>query len=383
MRKFIGFLLAVGLVFAFSASVFAATVEERVKTLEDTIGAWSFYGSARMATFYEDSDSKWNDNYGVTEGVADGPDTKGTRFGLAGNSRVGARVKKGDFGGRFEIGLREDKVANRLIYATYTNNDVTYLFGQDYAPLGDWGNSNQVFYWDNDMAGFGIIDEDRTPQVKISYKGLQVAFVQTQSSDVSTLGLTASDAKTETLFPHLELKYSLATDKFFADVFGGFGSYKVKADSLDIDESVSSYALGLNGGVTLNPFYANAMAWMAQNGPQMGLNQADAAGARMDPITGDLTDDDEWGYALVAGMNIQKITVEAGYGYVQSKLDESGAEKNNAQNYYLQAVIPIAEGNGAKFSVTPEVGQYDYMKDETGATEGKAWYAGAKWQLDF
>ena len=53
MRKFIGFLLAVGLVFAFSASVFAATVEERVKTLEDTIGAWSFYGSARFATFYE------------------------------------------------------------------------------------------------------------------------------------------------------------------------------------------------------------------------------------------------------------------------------------------------------------------------------------------
>jgi hypothetical protein len=381
MRKFIGLLLAVGLVFVFSASAYAAEekkMEDRIKALEDSIGKWSFYGSARFATFFEDSNKQFDDSYGVTDLA--GADTKTTRWGLAGNSRIGANVNKGDFGGRFELGVREDKIANRLMYGTYTFNDVTVLLGQDYTPLGCWG-SNQAFGWDLGMCGWGIIDEDRTPQVKFSFKGLQVAFVQ--NHDSSDLGLTATDTKTEVLIPHVELKYSLATDKFFADVFGGFNTYKIKSASLNIDKSVNSYALGLNGGVTFNPVYANAMVYMSRNGKQLGLNQADAAGAQIDPLTGELTDDKGLGYALVAGVKIQKITVEAGYGYVQSKLDASGAKKDDAQNYYLQANIPIAASDVAKFSVTPEIGGYDYMKDATGAKQGKATYAGAKWQIDF
>jgi len=383
MKKFIGFLLAVGLLFAFSAPVFAAdkTVEDRVKALEDTIGAWSFYGSARFATFYETSNDDFNDSYGLTD--LNGADDKTTRWGMAGNSRIGARVKKGDFGGRFELGLKENQgIGTRLMYGTYTFNDITVLFGQDYAPLGDWGNSNQVFSWDNDMAGWGIIDENRVPQVKISYKGLQVAFVKNIGAD--TCGLSEDDAKTEVLIPHLEVKYSLATDKFFADVFGGFNSYKVKYEdaTTSFDKTVSAYALGVNGGVTLNPVYANAMVWMARNGKQLGLNQANAAGAQID-TTGDITNDKDLGFALVAGINLQKVTVEAGYGYVQSELDADGAEKDDAQNYYLQAVIPIAEGNGAKLTVVPEIGVIDYMDDASGADEGSATYFGAKWQLDF
>jgi hypothetical protein len=390
MRKFIGFLLAVGLLFAFSAPVFAAdkTVEERVKALEDTVGTWSFYGSARFATFYETSDKNFNDSYGMTD--LSGADSNTTRWGIAGNSRIGAKVKKGDFGGRVELGLKENQgIGTRLIYGTYSFNDVTVLFGQDYAPLGDWGNSNQVFSWDNDLAGFGIMDENRVPQIKISFKGLQVALVENIGANTCGLpgadGTTVLESKTEVLMPHLELKYSLATDKFFGDVFGGFNTYKVKFEdtSTKFDKTVNAYALGVNGGVTLSPVYANAMVWMARNGKQLGLNQANAAGALIDAATGDITNDKDLGFALVAGANIQKITVEVGYGYVQSKLDEGGAKKDEAQSYYVQAVIPIAEGNGAKLSVTPEIGVIDYMKDATGAKQGKATYAGAKWQIDF
>jgi hypothetical protein len=122
---------------------------------------------------------------------------------------------------------------------------------------------------------------------------------------------------------------------------------------------------------------------MANNGKQLGLNQANAAGAIIDATTGDLIKDKDLGFALVAGANIQKITVEAGYGYVESKLDLSGAKKDAAQSFYVQAVIPVAEGNGAKLSVTPEIGVIDYMKDASEAKEGKATYFGAKWQLDF
>ena len=91
------------------------------------------------------------------------------------------------------------------------------------------------------------------------------------------------------------------------------------------------------------------------------------------------------GWALIAGVNIQKVTVEAGYGFVSSKMDESGAKKNEAQNYYLNATIPVAQ-NAAKtasFMIVPEVGVYDYMKNASGTDQGKALYAGAKWQVDF
>ena len=114
--------------------------------------------------------------------------------------------------------------------------------------------------------------------------------------------------------------------------------------------------LVFNGGVTLNPVYANAMVWMAR----MANSWASTRQMLLAPglmTTGDITNDKDMGFALVAGINIQKITVEAGYGYVQSKLDASGAEKDDAQSYYLQAVIPIAEGNGAKLTVVPEVGR--------------------------
>ena len=267
------------------------------------------------------------------------------------------------------------------MYGTYTFHDVTILLGQDYTPLGDWCYSNQVFAKDNAMAGWGMIDEDKIPQIKIKWKGLQVALVENKNSD--TAGLTASDVKTEVLVPHIEVKYHLATDKLFGDVFGGANTYKIKAESLDIDKTINSYALGAGCGLTIDPIYANTMVWVARNGKQMSLHQADAQGAQIDAGTGSLTNDKDFGWAFVAGVNIQKVTIEAGYGYVESKLDSNGAKKDDAQNYYCQAVIPIAGTDSVKFSVTPEIGVIDYMKDSKGDTQGKVTYIGAKWQIDF
>jgi len=390
MRKLIAFLLAAGLVFVFSAPAPAAdkTVEERLKALEDTIGTWTFYGSARMATFYEKANSDLiNDQLLDAETDLSYPDEKTTRWGLAGNSRIGAKVIKGNFGGRFEIGFKEGQALGvRLLYGTYTFNDVTILWGQDYTPLDDWDYSNQVFAWDNDLAGWGVLDESvngpRVPQVKIIYKGFQLALVENAGLPVG--GLTADDVKTEIVLPHLEARYTLTlNDKFTGDIFGGANTYKVKSESLKIDKSISSYALGVGGKCTLDPVFVNAMLWYAENGRNLGLHQADAAGAIIDPTTGDITKDKDFGGALIIGANIQKVTVEAGYGYVRSKNDAAGSDKNDAQNYYLQAVIPVAAANGAKLSITPEIGVYDYKKDATGVAEGKATYAGAKWQLDF
>jgi hypothetical protein len=396
MRKDFIPLLVVGLFFVLSAPAPAAdkSVEERVKALEDTVGTWSFYGSARYATFYEksSSDAAFKDADNVTNLLGGspsltGPDQKMTQWGLAANTRVGATVNKGDLGGKVELKLKDDgSVGLRLMYGTYNFNNITLVFGQDYGPLSDFPTfSNQVFNGDNDLKGWGMMDENpssRIPQIKIKWNGLQVALLKTGYASVLNLPTTAN-ATTEVLLPHLEVRYTLKVDPFTGDIFGGASTYKVKSESLYIDQSVNSYAIGLNGGVKVAPVYGNAMVWMARNGKQLGLHQADGAGAQFNLDDNSIINDKDYGFALDAGVIIQKVTIEAGYGLVSSKPDVSGATNNKAQSYYLNATIPILQTASAKFFVVPEVGVFDYMKNASDVNQGKVTYAGAKWQVDF
>ena len=277
------------------------------------------------------------------------------------------------------------------MYGTYTFDNVTFLAGQDYTPLSP-SFCNQAFKGDTGLKGFGQIDEtgSRVPQLKVKWNSLQVALVRTNTSYATTLNLPTeitpggvkTNPTTEILLPHLEVRYSLKMDQATADIFGGAGSYKVKCDVLDVDKSVNSYLLGLEGGIKMAPVYANAVIWMARNSKQLGFNQVDAAGATFDTDYSIINDKD-YGGALVAGVVIQKVTVEAGYGLVSSEKDTSGAENDKAQSYFLNATIPVAQTASAKFSVVPEIGVFDYMKDAKGADQGKVTYAGAKCQVDF
>jgi hypothetical protein len=394
MKRLHYLVLAAVLACAFSAPASAAekTTEERVKALEDVFGGWSIYGSIRFATFYEaassdftgdtDSVTKINSSAALTR-----PAQKITQWGLASNSRIGLAVdRKDNFSGRVEMGLGNDgTVKLRLGYGTCTYNGITFLVGQDFTPLSEWDYSAQVFCGDNNLAGWGVIDVEgkRIPQLKIKWNGLQVALVHPKNP--STLGLASSaNATTEILLPNLEAKYRLTMDRFFADVFGGVGTYKVKSDVLDIDKTVTSYAAGVGGGVKLDPVYAKAMFWMARNGRQLSLHQADAAGATLD-ADNSVIDDDDLGYAFILGSKIGSMTAEAGYGFVSSEKDLSGAKKDKARNYYANLTIPVVQNAARTASITivPEVGVYDYMKDSSGNDQGKITYAGAKWQINF
>ena len=406
MRKIVVPLLVIGLFFVLSAPAPAAekTVEDRVKALEDTIGSWSFYGSVRYATFYETTsdDAAFKDTGKVTTLATDadilGSDQKKTLWGLAPNTRIGASVNKGDLGGKYEVGFKDDATLyTRLLYGAYTFDNVTFLVGQDYTPLSP-SFSNQAFKGDTGLKGFGQIDEtgSRVPQLKVKWNGLQIALVRTNTSYATALNLpteisdnatppvkTKTNPTTEILLPHLEVRYSLKMNQATADIFGGAGSYKVKSDVLDVNKTVNSYLLGLEGGIKMAPVYANAVIWMARNSKQLGFNQVDAAGATFDLTDFSIINDKDYGGAFVAGVAIQKVTVEAGYGLVSSEKDKSGAENDKAQSYYLNATIPVAQTASAKFSVVPEIGVFDYMKDVNGADQGKVTYAGAKCQVDF
>ena len=386
MRRLLALLLVAGLTFIVVAPAFAIDQETdaRIKALEERFGAWTFYGSARFDTFYQNTDKEFSDNY---LGTGLSPDNEVTQWELAGNSRFGARVQKGNLGGRVELAVGSGTpVKTRLMYGTYQSGDLSIIFGHDWAPLGDWAVSNQVYYADNDLAGFGVIDKGRHSQVKFRFKGLEVAFVQPESGDLGT------GNKVDRLFPTLEARYQLylVPDKIFVQPFGGVNTLKVEVTEGN-NKTVTAWAGGLNAGINVKPVYLNAMGWYALDGVQLGLNIADALGAFYDAVNDKVVDEKNVGYAVVAGVTIDKYTVEAGYGFVSNKFDESGViggvpvntEKDEAQSYYVNVTIPLV---GDNFFVVPEVGVIDEKNDARLPDvegNGKLVYWGAKWQLDF
>jgi len=66
---------------------------------------WSFYGSARIATWYTDRD------YGDDK-VTGQDDDQATQWYFQGNSRLGARVKADKVTGRLELALAQGTSSN-------------------------------------------------------------------------------------------------------------------------------------------------------------------------------------------------------------------------------------------------------------------------------
>lgn len=378
MKKLSVLLLAASMVFGFSAMSAAEdkTIEERVKALEDVIGSFNIYGSARFQTFYNDS------NLGPNSDDAD------LTWDSASNARMGATVSKEKISGVYEVGLDDDYgVYTRLIYATYNFGAGTLVIGQDYTPLSSMFYSNQVYGDDLGLTGWGAIYESRIAQIKLMAGGFEIAFVRPSNARLLKGESEAVDkvlkADTDVLMPKIEVRYHLEQEKFFADVFGGFLSYKL--DDIEMsgvnygDETVNSWVAGIGGGLKLDPAYIRAQAYYAQNARSFGLDHVNALGAYIDSA-GKLVDEDNFGAHLVAGTMIDKYTIEAGVGYVTSERDASGFDKAAAMAYYLNAVIPIY----GQFFVVPEIGVLDYGDDEFGNdTDMDTTYFGAKWQINF
>lgn len=368
MKKLMTFLVAVGLIFAFSAQVSAQdkTIEDRVTALEKLFGGVTVYGSARMATFYHDTD--------------DVVDDETTVWDLQANSRMGAKIVKDKITGQYEAGLDDDmSVYTRLIYGAYNFDSGTLLIGQDYTPLGSIFYSNQVGFVDNDLLGWGAIYGHRYPQIKLKVGGLQFALVDHNK----TSKLNAASGDVDLLIPKIEALYSYKADTFFVDVFGGYSTFKIEDVVIGTtnygDETVKSWAAGVGGGLNLTPAYIKAQVYMAQNAVNHGLYQADGIGAQFD-AEGSLVDEDNFGAHLVVGTKVDKYTVEAGYGYTYSEPDVSDSEKNTAMSYYLNCTVPIY----GSFFVVPEIGVLDYGDGFDGEDEDKkVTYFGAKWQVNF
>ncbi len=363
-----------------------STILALVFAVESTHAAdWNFYGSARMMSWYESGDAPGFLNEHDNDNI-DERDRELT-WDLQENSRIGAKVKHGDIEGRFEYGTG---VNLRRLYAIWKFAEgQELLIGQDYVPLGDIGYSNQVYAGDEGLSDAGTVDDGRRPMIQWSWMGLKVALISVQDASVPDGYMESADI--DVVLPKIEAHYRYESDTFYAGVFGGYQTYQVSANGMEVepgtpvpgDIDVNAYVAGAEGGLTLGPVYISTQIYWAQNAGAFGL----AALGFDQPVylDNDIQDATTFGVGGVIGWTINDMfAMEAGAGYTEEDNDAIGkaagyVTKDKTAAYYIQATITLAKG----VYIVPEVGYWDLYDDIAGKEEGDFWYAGAKWQINF
>ncbi len=338
--------------------LFAAAVLVFAYTLPAAAADWSFYGSARLSTFWDSFDSE-----------NDAADDDGLTWVGQGNSRIGAKVKADAISGRFEYGAGHGVANIRLLWGEWDMGAAKLGAGQHYTPVNIF-ISNQVWGSDIDMLPFGGVYDGRRPMLQLKVAGFKVALVQPNGA---ALG---DDGDVDYTLPKVEASYLFKGNAFKVGVYGGYNTYDVEASSAG-DYDVTSYILALRGTVNFGPAYISANAWMGQNAGNYGLFNSGADNA---VLNGSVVEDtDSLGLLGVVGFKVSDmLSFEGGYGQV-SNSNDAFAEDDDTSAFYFQAVIKPVKG----VKIVPEVGFIDYQEDASGADEGELTYFGAQWRIDF
>ena len=362
MRKLFVLIAAVAFVAAFTAPAFAAE--------------WSFYGSARITTF-------WGAN--SDERAPTGDDDTDLNHTLQGNSRIGANVKAGEITGQFEYGTG---VNTRIIWGEYDFGGWQLGLGQTYSPVNFFA-SNQVFGSDNDMLNYGGVYGGRNPMVRAKFGGFQVALLQPGKNtgglegDLRDLavdeGLEVGNVDTDVIFPKIEARYNMSMGGFLVEVGGGWNTLDAVAEveGDEEEETIDSYIVYLGGKYNAGPFYFGGDVFWGKNIGNYGMLVEGNAFATLDE-DGDVEDCDSWGFLAVVGFTMNDmIRFEGGYG--QAEHDANFESEDEVVSYYVQATINIAKG----FFIVPEIGYVDFKDGPDGEDQGDTTYYGLKWQINF
>jgi hypothetical protein len=380
MKKLFVILAAVALVWAFAAP--ASAVD------------WNFYGSARVETSWRSSDGGDASDNGINGSVEDSELTWGDVTG----SRFGARAKGENVSGLAEFKMQGDgsggdgTVTAKHLYGEWDFGAGKLLVGKTYA--GDYSFiSTQMYDGDTGLLGLGAMYGGRPYQIALTFGGLRIALAdpdtslsatpkvfQDQGTVLGTIpGLTTGD--TDQVIPKIVVRYGMSFDAFSFNVFGGYQHWEIEDAVSSVDGStndidVDSWMLGGDAEFGFGPAYVRAALSYAQNGG----NARWATGAGVWDGDDDIVDNDTIMGALVAGFKMSDmVTFEGGFGYREDELDTSGAKEDETFTYYVNATVGLAPG----VWIIPEIGMFDFADDESGTDEGDAWYAGAKWQIDF
>jgi len=341
-------------------------------------GDWDFYGSARVSTFYSNTDV--NPTVAVPAGVSG--DTVYAQ-GVQANSRIGANVKVSDeLSGRFEYGTG---VNVRLLYGVWNFGAGSLLAGQDYTPIRFPG-SNQTYATDNGLGGWGELGSSRAAQLKLRFGAFQIAAV----APTSTYALNTTNnavnvtAGTELTMPSIQAKYIFSGDNWQVGVAAGYQTFDIEIGVFSDD--VASYVLGVGGSVNLGALSFGANVHGGQNAgniSSVGVNNTLIAAAGQNDgmafynaATGTFTDNESFGFKMTAAYAVNDmIGLELGYGQMTTEYDNVVGSDDDVVAYYFQAPITLAPG----VVVVPEIGMIDYKE----AGQQEIAYFGAKWQINF
>ena len=353
MRKLLVLLAAVAFVVAFTVPAMSAD--------------WGFYGSARMGTFSND----------VTPAGANPQSDDDLTWDLQGNSRIGASVKAGAIGGKFEYGSTPNL---RQLFGTWKFGSGTLLLGQTYTPLMGL-YSNQVAAGDNDLVAYGGIYAGRQPMIQLAMGPLKIALVKPAAPAAAAVVTGAGDVDVAT--PKLEAAYSFKAGPFSLKPMLGYASYDEVIVATQKAYSIDSYILGVGFSGGFGAAYVKGSVYTGTNVANYGFAQTAPGGAAWDAATSKVQDRDSMGYQLIAGFKASDmITLEAGYGAVESELDAVGTNESDASSYYVNATINLAKG----CFIVPEIGKFDNGETTTANVKtenGDTTYFGAKWQINF
>jgi hypothetical protein len=358
MKKLFVMIAAVAFVVAFTAPAFAAE--------------WSFYGSARMSTFWE------SDDYGDYVNAAGADDDFDLGHSLQGNSRLGATVKVSDnLVGGFEYGSGPNL---RKLYGEYDFGGFKLLVGQTYTPL-NWFYSNQVWAGDADLLPYGGVYNGRRAMVQGTFGGLKIALVQPVTAPLPSVVFVPpqplfANAETDVTIPQLQAKYTFKVAGLKVEIAGGYQTYDV-VDANDDDESIDSYIGAIGATYSTGPFYVGANYWMGKNVGNMGMwNEGfDEAVWAVDEVL----DTTGYGFIIVATFTLSDmVTFEGGYGYSSFDTDDAD-EEDDTTSYYVNATINFAKG----VFIVPEIGKVVFGDDPLGNDQGDTTYYGLKWQINF
>jgi hypothetical protein len=341
---------------------------------------WSFYGSARMATFWDHRDYKDS----VPAALGDQEDDDDLVWDFQSNSRLGARVKADTVSGRIELGLpstntHDGNVQARLMYGEWKFADnMSLKVGKDYTPTSQFV-SNQTFFEDNGLFGMGTTYARRPGQVALQIGGFAIAFIQPNSTN------TLAGGDTDEWLPKIEAKFGMPLGIFSFNIMGGFQTFQVEDNGglIDDDIDVISYILGGDVGVNIGAFYVKAAGSWGQNWTNarwndLSFTSSANAGASLKG-TDDTNDCTSWMAALMVGLKFSSdLAFEVGAGYRSDDKDGT-SDEDGVWGIYGNATITLAPD----VYLVPEVGFVDYMDNNAGDDQGYEWYAGMKWQINF
>lgn len=394
MRKLFVLLTAVAFVFAFTAPVFSAE--------------WSFYGSSRMSTFWNDFDDD--------DPTVNTFDDEDLTWSQQGNSRIGANVKVSDtISGRFEYG----DFSLRLLYGEWDFGAGKLLVGQTYGPVNMF-MSNQVFGGDSDLLNSGGLYGGRNEMLRFRFGNLDIGLLEPNSpggiiggtaassgfqgtatavgTNQTNLGATAdgtsnfvlTDAsgiqgvETDTSIPKLEARYLLSMGALSLELGAGYNTYDEVNTANDREYDIDSWVVALGLKYSMGPAYFRGNIWVGENPTDYGLWVNGDGNASYDAALDVIVDNESVGWVAVVGFKMNDmLSFEAGYGALEHELDDNAVAttEDETQSYYIQAVISPAKG----VFIIPELGVLD-NEDGPGAApdpEGKTTYFGAKWQINF